>query len=102
MLVSKKCNESVPGNGLIIFPRIKYVFIIIIFNFLYGHCLLFYQANTYLYIILLFTVNIFIAPSRNLDHQRPWEEEGYLDSSYRSSVGQSTGAIPSYNSKFLL
>jgi len=47
--------------------------------------------------------NLFIAPSRNLDHQRPWEEEGgYLDSSYRSSVGQSTGAIPSYNSKFLL
>ncbi|XP_022174588.1 actin-binding LIM protein 3 isoform X4 [Myzus persicae] len=37
------------------------------------------------------------SPSRNLDHQRPWEEEGYLDSSYRSSVGQSTGAIPSYN-----
>ncbi|XP_050430452.1 actin-binding LIM protein 1 isoform X2 [Adelges cooleyi] len=37
------------------------------------------------------------SPSRNLDHQRPWEEDGYLDSSYRSSVGQSTGAIPSYN-----
>ncbi|XP_026814943.1 actin-binding LIM protein 1 isoform X6 [Rhopalosiphum maidis] len=38
------------------------------------------------------------SPSRNLDHQRPWEEEGgYLDTSYRSSVGQSTGAIPSYN-----
>ncbi|XP_025206349.1 actin-binding LIM protein 1 isoform X6 [Melanaphis sacchari] len=38
------------------------------------------------------------SPSRNLDHQRPWEEEGgYLDSSYRSSVGQSTGAIPNYN-----
>lgn len=48
-------------------------------------------------------VLFYVAPSRNLDHQRPWEEEhGYLDSSYRSSVGQSTGAIPSYNSKFLL
>lgn len=45
---------------------------------------------------------ILIAPSRNLDHQKPWEEDGYLDSSYRSSVGQSTGAIPSYNSKFLM
>jgi len=40
------------------------------------------------------------SPSRNLDHQRPWEEEGYLDSSYRSSVGQSTGAIPSYNTYY--
>jgi len=51
------------------------------------------------------TFLFFLAPSRNLDHQRPWEEEGgYLDSSYshRSSVGQSTGAIPSYNSKLLL
>jgi len=41
------------------------------------------------------------SPSRNLDHQRPWEEEGgYLDTSYRSSVGQSTGAIPSYNTYY--
>ncbi|KAK6632947.1 hypothetical protein RUM43_012690 [Polyplax serrata] len=41
------------------------------------------------------------SPSRNMDHPRPWEEEEYMDrsSSYRSSVGRSTGAIPTYNGK---
>ncbi|XP_026273872.1 actin-binding LIM protein 1 isoform X6 [Frankliniella occidentalis] len=39
------------------------------------------------------------SPSRNVDHPRPWEEDELLDrsSSYRSSVGRSVGAIPSYN-----
>ncbi|XP_034255716.1 actin-binding LIM protein 1 isoform X2 [Thrips palmi] len=39
------------------------------------------------------------SPSRNVDHPRPWEEEELMDrsSSYRSSVGRSVGAIPSYN-----
>lgn len=44
-----------------------------------------------------------LAPSRNVDHPRPWEEEELMDrsSSYRSSVGRSVGAIPSYNGKIL-
>ncbi|XP_039291677.1 actin-binding LIM protein 3 [Nilaparvata lugens] len=39
------------------------------------------------------------SPSRNLDAPRPWEEDDELDrsSSYRSSMGRSVGAIPSYN-----
>ncbi|XP_075213733.1 actin binding LIM protein Uncoordinated 115a isoform X3 [Lycorma delicatula] len=39
------------------------------------------------------------SPSRNLDAPRPWEEDETLDrsSSYRSSMGRSVGAIPSYN-----
>ncbi|XP_065352234.1 actin-binding LIM protein 3-like isoform X14 [Cloeon dipterum] len=38
------------------------------------------------------------SPSRNMDHPRPWEEDQFdRSSSYRSSVGRSTGAIPSYN-----
>lgn len=39
------------------------------------------------------------SPSRNLDAPRPWEEYEMLDrsSSYRSSMGRSVGAIPSYN-----
>ncbi|XP_018898521.1 actin-binding LIM protein 3 isoform X3 [Bemisia tabaci] len=48
---------------------------------------------------LRFQSPINASPSRNLDHPRPWEEEELLDrsSSYRSSVGRSTGAIPNYN-----
>lgn len=44
------------------------------------------------------------APSRNVDHPRPWEEEELMDrsSSYRSSVGRSVGTIPSYNGELLL
>lgn len=34
---------------------------------------------------------MFLAPSRNIDHARPWEDEDGI--SYRSSVG------PSYNGK---
>ncbi|KAG8287555.1 Actin-binding LIM protein 3 [Homalodisca vitripennis] len=39
------------------------------------------------------------SPSRNLDAPRPWEEDELFDrsSSYRSSMGRSVGAIPSYN-----
>lgn len=38
------------------------------------------------------------SPSRNLDAPRPWEEDEFdRASSYRSSVGRSTGAIHSYN-----
>ncbi|XP_054288592.1 actin-binding LIM protein 3 isoform X4 [Macrosteles quadrilineatus] len=39
------------------------------------------------------------SPSRNLDAPRAWEEDEYFDrsSSYRSSMGRSVGAIPSYN-----
>lgn len=42
---------------------------------------------------------ICVAPSRNMDAPRPWEEDEMLDrsSSYRSSMGHSVGAIPSYN-----
>ncbi|XP_058466451.1 actin-binding LIM protein 3 isoform X1 [Malaya genurostris] len=38
------------------------------------------------------------SPSRNLDHQRPYEEE-YFDrsTSYRGSVGRAIGNAPSYN-----
>lgn len=37
-----------------------------------------------------------------MDHPRPWEEDELMDrsSSYRSSVGRSVGAIPSYNGKY--
>ena len=44
------------------------------------------------------------APSRNVDHPRPWEDEELMDrsSSYRSSVGRSVGTIPSYNGELLL
>ena len=47
----------------------------------------------------------FLAPSRNLDHPRPWEEEDPFDRSVScrgSSVGRSTGAISSYNGKYQL
>ena len=37
--------------------------------------------------------NVFVAPSRNIDHARPWEDEDGV--SYKSSTG------PSYNGKFI-
>lgn len=43
------------------------------------------------------------APSRNLDHPRPWEEDEIdRGSSYRSSVGRSVGTIPAYNGEGLM
>lgn len=42
----------------------------------------------------LYKFNFRVAPSRNIDHARPWEDDDGF--SYRSSVG------PSYNGKFPL
>lgn len=43
------------------------------------------------------------SPSRQLDHQKPFDDEQMFDrsTSYRGSVGRSLGTTPSYNGKFL-
>ncbi|KAI5715983.1 hypothetical protein M8J77_025597 [Diaphorina citri] len=42
------------------------------------------------------------SPSRNLDAPRPWEEDEFdRASSYRSSMGRSTGAIHNYNDGYV-